>query len=306
MQVKFVPATKTDPEISSKFRVTEQEEVAYQYKLFNRTHALQPIIALQFWRVSSIKSTSPIADIPAGIRDVAAAADFVKARRAALHTPLGWRGDVTPAIPVGVIIEWKYIYRYPNQDDVVEGLLAGESQRGFGFTSADLPGIALAQIQGEGRHPEYEDDGPSSNSGIVSQLDKLDSENFVPRNAAVPTIAVPTPFDAAVLLDRIRTHVATWPGKQLLGPAFAAQLDSYMAAAADAYRLNNTKAGKEHIMTVRKMLAKEHQNLDHDDEDGDDTEEHKAATRLTIDRLAARVLDFDLRYVLKRADKGEK
>jgi hypothetical protein len=119
-------------------------------------------------------------------------------------------------------------------------------------------------------------------------------------------IAVPVPFDAAVLLDRIRFHVATWPGKQLLDPAFAAQLDSYMVAAVDAYRLNNTKAGKEHIMTVRRMLAKEHHHLDHDDEDTDDTDEHKAATRLAIDRVAARVLDFDLRYVLKRMEQNTK
>ena len=67
-------------------------------------------------------------------------------------------------------------------------------------------------------------DGPSSNSEIVGQLDlaRCDSEDFVSRNAAVPTIAVPVPFDATILIDRIRTHVATWPGKQLLDPAFAA------------------------------------------------------------------------------------
>ena len=77
-----------------------------------------------------------------------------------------------------------------------------------------------------------------------------------------------------------------------------------MVAAANAYRLNNTKAGKENIDAVRKLLAHEHYYLDHDDEDNEDTPEHKAATRLTIDRLAARVLDFDLRYVLKRMDSG--
>ena len=53
---------------------------------------------------------------------------------------------------------------------------------------------------------------------------------------------------------------------------------------------------------MRKLLDREHKYLDHDDEDNDDTAEHKAATRLTIDRLAARVLDFDLRYVLKRTE----
>ena len=130
--------------------------------------------------------------------------------------------------------------------------------------------------------------------------------DYIPRSAAVPTITVPVPFDAAVLLDRIRTHVATWPGKQLLDPAFAAQLDRTMVAAANAYRSNQPKAGKEHIKSLRKMLKREHKYLDHDAEDSDDTPEHKAATRLTIDRLAARVLDFDLRYVLKQMKHGHK
>jgi hypothetical protein len=76
-----------------------------------------------------------------------------------------------------------------------------------------------------------------------------------------------------------------------------------MVAAANAYRLNNSRAGKENIDSVRSLLAHEHNFLDHDDEDNDDTAEHKAATHLTIDRLAARALDFDLRYVLKRSEK---
>ena len=137
---------------------------------------------------------------------------------------------------------------------------------------------------------------------VAKQFHALEHNDFVPRNAAVPTIAVPSPFNAAVLLDRIRSHVATWPGKQLLDPAYAAQLDRYMVAAAEAYRLNNTKAGREHIKKIRELLEHEHKYLDHDEEDNDDTAEHKAATRLTIDRLAARVLDFDLRYVLKRTE----
>ncbi len=73
-----------------------------------------------------------------------------------------------------------------------------------------------------------------------------------------------------------------------------------MVAAADAFRSNQPKTGREHIESLRKLLEKEHRYLVHDDEDSDDTPEHKAATRLTIDRLAARVLDFDLRYVLRQ------
>jgi hypothetical protein len=128
---------------------------------------------------------------------------------------------------------------------------------------------------------------------------------FVSINVAAPKIIVPVPFNAALLLDRIRAEVQTWPGKQLLDAAFAAQLDCYLVSAAEAYRLNNPKASREHIHTLRKMLAKEHHHVDHDDEDDEDTEEHKVKTRFTIDRLAARVLDFDLRYVLKRTESEE-
>ncbi len=134
------------------------------------------------------------------------------------------------------------------------------------------------------------------------QLAKLAQNDFVPRKAAVPAIAVPTPFDAAVLLDRIRTEIQTWPGKQLIDATYAAQLDRNLVAAATAYRNNQLKAAKEQIEALRKLLAKEHYYLDHDEEDNDDSAEHKAATRLTIDRLAARVLDFDLRYVLMRTE----
>jgi hypothetical protein len=76
-----------------------------------------------------------------------------------------------------------------------------------------------------------------------------------------------------------------------------------LGAAVESFRRNQSKAGREHIETLRRLLEHEHKYLDHDDEDNDDTPEHKAATRLTIDRLAARVLDFDLRYVLKRTEK---
>jgi hypothetical protein len=218
----------------------------------------------------------------------------------ATKAPNGWRCEV---IPNGETVRTNF--RIPcSFVDLDErkrhGLQLGDSISGFGFYSLDLPGVGIAQLDGFGdMRPGFPDSGPHDE--ISDQLDKLTENDFVPRNAAVPTIAMPVPFDAATLLDRIRGHVATWPAKQLVDPAFAAQLDRYLSAAADACRLNNNKAGREHIETLRKMLAKEHHNVDRDDEDND-AEERKAQTRFTIDRLGARVLDFDLRYVLKRTE----
>lgn len=94
---------------------------------------------------------------------------------------------------------------------------------------------------------------------------------------------------------------------KLLDATFSAQLDRYLVAAADAYRHNQSKAGKEHIETLRKMLKKEHEDLGRDEEHESDKSQKKNDDKESalIDRLAARVLDFDLKYVMKRAS-GDK
>jgi hypothetical protein len=209
-----------------------------------------------------------------------------------LNAPSGWTSRVTASKLSGLRVGWS---------SIKASISPGESIGGFGFFSFDLPSVSVVQLRGKSAIREFADEGPTGEIG--AQLRELVLNDFVRRPAAVPTIVVPAPFDPAVLLERIRTEMQTWPGKQLLDAAYASQLDRYLVSAADAFRFNNPKAAKEHIHTLRKMLAKEHHNVDHDAEDSDDTDEHKTATRFTIDRLAARVLDFDLRYVLKRMER---
>jgi hypothetical protein len=154
----------------------------------------------------------------------------------------------------------------------------------------------------------WPDEGPEGE--LASEFEKIEQNDFVPHTAAVPTIAVPSPFDPAVTLERIQTHMHTWIGMQLLDAAFSSQLDRYLAAAADAYRRNQPKAGKDHLETLRKMLKKEQPAADKEDgndDNGDKGDENDKTKRFLIDKLAARILDFDLKYVMKRmgGDKGE-
>jgi len=124
-----------------------------------------------------------------------------------------------------------------------------------------------------------------------------------PRNAAVTTIAVPDSFDAAVLLDSIRTQMHTWIGMKLLDATFSSQLDRYFQSAISAYRLNQPKVGKKEIQTMRALIKKEHEDMGRDEEHESEKSQEKNDDRKSalIDRLAARVLDFDLEYVMKRA-----
>ena len=310
-QSRFVPSTKIDPTLRSRFE-NQRGLIRYRYAIKNGSGSKQPLIGLTFDPVSNLWTRTALPktgqeQTQAYIQNAAnptQLAQMVIENTRIVEAPSGWSCDVMPAGEM----EWAGYRIACSFDDLDEnkrnGLQAGNTLAGFGFYSMDLPGVGTGQLRGFGdMGPGFVDEGPDGE--ISDQLEAIQKNDYVSRNAAVSTIAVPNPFDAAVLLDRIRTHVATWPGKQLIDAAFAAQVDRYMAAAADAYRLNQTKIGKENIKAIRKLLEHEHKYLDHDDEDNDDTDERKAVTRLTIDRLAARVLDFDLRYVLKRTEPEE-
>ena len=53
------------------------------------------------------------------------------------------------------------------------------------------------------------------------------------------------------------------------------------------------------------MLKREHEDVDHDEDEKAEEKNERKSARVNIDRLAARILDFDLKYVLKRSG-GEK
>lgn len=303
-QALFVPATKIVPTVQSRFHLDAAKKIVYQYSVSNAHQSKQDIGQFIINSVDSVEGVRDTSDMPRGTASYTAARMAVlKANEAALTTPAGWDGGVVFGYydDQRVRVAWDPAISRAT-DKSMGGIKPGNKANGFGFSSIALPGIVMVELMGDHPPRGYPDEGPLEDSAIINQLNQIEENDFVSCNAAVPTLAVPVPFDAVVLLDRIRTHVATWPGKQLIDPAFASQLDRYLVAATDAYRINNSKAGKEHIETLLRMLDREHKYLDHDDEDHEDSDEHKTATRLTIDRLAARVLDFDLRYVLKRTE----
>jgi len=264
-QTVFVPSTKIDPSIRFSFRLSERGIITYRYTFANGAKAkqaisgfaLEPIVNPIMGEISSplLLQNFRQADLDA----------YFAATVAALASPVEWRGSINRNI-----FDKCWIYWMPKHGKLdTNSVYAGRALSGFGFNSLDLPGMGEARMDGlfgENEIFGFPDDGPLQDSAVFDELNSLRDNDFVRRNAAVPTIAVPTPFDAAILLDRIRSHVATWPSKQLFDPAFATQLDRYMVAAADAYRHNQPKAGNEHIETLREMLKREHKDLDRDDD----------------------------------------
>jgi len=304
----FVPSTKIDPTIRSSFRLGEKGAIVYRYTVSNGATAKQAIVGVVLDQiVDPIVGELPSPDVfqnpPQAEWDA-----YIAAEKAALSTPAGWGGSIIRVTNSDGShlnrVAWQ-----PKPPIRTGGIPAGRTLTGFGFSSLDLPGVYQGWLDGIGEVLGFPDEGPVEDSDVLDELNRLRDNDFITRPAAVPMVAVPAPFDAAITLERIQTQMHNWIAMQLIDSAFSAQLDRYFQSAISAYRLNQPKVAKQQIETMRALVKKEQPNLSNDEEHESDKnrgqdDDKKSAL---IDRLAASVLDFDLDYVMKRMvdDKGE-
>lgn len=275
VQVIFVPATKIDPALKSKFHMLEHKgTVKYEYKLKSSSNSKQNIVML-LTTVSSINLDS----LPE-LKDWEATA-------------------VPPPRGPGLLLSWAY--RHP---EGVRGLPPGSTLSGLAVESADLPGIAIIKIMG-GRQSvtEWLGHSPVVETPVGKQVEELEANDHVPRPAAVPRIPVPSPFDAAVVLTSLQKHVKEdLVGMALIDPFLVSKLDPLFAAAIDAAQRGNAEGTRRAIKDIRHLLKREHEDVEGDDDkdEDDDQNDKKHKNKRLIDKLAAKVLDFDLKYVEKR------
>jgi hypothetical protein len=291
-QAIFVPATKIDPLVKSTFKLRENGAIVYTYSVTNGIKSRQPLISMLFDPVTEIVSALPLPKRPQDV-DLNMIGQINQAGVAALATPSEWYGVTTTSQEGGLRIGWSY----RNLHAISDGLAPGKTQDGFSFSSKDIPGIGMAQLDGNSPVPMFPGEGPTGE--LAKEFELIEQNDFVTRPAAVPMIAVPSPFDAAVTLDRIQTQMHTWIGKQLLDATFSAQLDRSFQSAISAYRLNQPKVGNQQIQAMLVLIRKEQPNAGNGEGDNEGDSQNKNKPAL-IDRLAASILDFDLQYVTKR------
>jgi hypothetical protein len=276
-RVVYEPATKLDPTIKSIFSLNAGGLISYQYKIKNGRNSKQSLKSIRLLATSAI----PMSQV----------------------TPHGWEGIIIPndLLPdfrdAWFRIGWSYFGQ-----DRTDGLAPGHNQQGFKFESNDLPGVAVAKLEGSVGMNGFPDEGPGDDNPIRPEYKKLMRNDFVPRFVAIPIIPVPTPFNAAIVLSGIQKHIKDdLIGMKLIDPVLASQLDRLLQAALDAAKINNTTAVRSNLKEARKLLKKEHADADsEDDMDFDKDDANETRKSALIDKLAARVLDFDLKYVEKR------
>ncbi len=281
-EVIMEPATKISPVLKSEVRLSENSiDTTYQFKLKNGAASKQNIRAIR----TEITSATPNSVVSSD----------------------GWGGGLYPNPQMGLAmrLSWSYIAQVSKESK--SGLSPGKSLRGFRFESMDLPGVGIIRIEGAATQTTWLGHIPEIDSPVGTQINNLRLNDFVPNFAALPRIPVPTPFNAAAVLGGVQKHIKEdLVSMKLIDPVLASQLDRLLQAAIDAAKINNTTAVRSNLKDLRKLLKKEHEDVDsEDDKDFDKDDANETRKSALIDRLTARVLDFDLKYVEKRVKEDK-
>jgi len=89
---------------------------------------------------------------------------------------------------------------------------------------------------------------------------------------------------------------------QLIDPALLGLIDRGLTQAIAAAQIGNTSSLLHEIKNLRQFLKQEHADVDKDDGDDDDKEKRP---KPRIDKLAVKVLDFNLKYIEKRTKRDK-
>lgn len=272
-KVTFIPATKIDPVVKARYRSIKQG-IAYQYEIKNQPKSEQAI-ALMRMVVSSTYVDSQI-------------------------TPAGWSGTTGPDTrSTQFVVGWSY-----DSESYTAGLKPAMTQAGFAFTSPDLPGVGVVEIFGAAEAFGFPDNGPDYQSPVGKKFKELNDNNFVRRHVAMPKIVVPNPYNATTVLTGIQKHIdQDLVSMNLIDPSLVTQLDRVLQAAINAANLNNNDGVESNLKTARHLLEAEQKDIDKEGEDARADKDNNG--KPLIDKLAARVLAFDIQYVLNRMVKTE-
>lgn len=311
----YVPHTKIDPVVKSYFKFNIVDDVVYRYTIKNNRKARQNVSSFGVL-VTSLKGTTfstntpallkshydDMANLPAGeharrvAESLAAAHD--DARKANASTPPGWSGRIGPAVSrTGLVVRWN-----PEPFEEELSLAPGKHIDGFGYTSQDLPGIGTAVLRGYAPVFGWKNrGGPTNDTVRWVANDIMKKSQSLDRYVAVPTFTVPNPFNAATLLERLQKHAKVDLVRfRLIDSAFASQLDPAFIAAIDAARRSDINGARYQIKELRRALKQEHHDADKEHESDEIEDDDLPISPARIDKLAARVLDFNLKYVDQR------
>ncbi len=290
----------------------------YRYRLSNHRDAKQTIDLFRIWGIPLVYAIPNLPPITANAKTDPEAEDKqqwaqLKIKRnfetSVIKAPQGWSGNLRVDEHVG---QTSFVWTPGLKDTDPDGISPGKTQDGFLVTRAELPGVARAKLTGSTPEPWGLDNLPDT-PYWSQKIDEIQDLDYVLVPVLAPVIAVPTPYSGAELARRLRTHVQSWPKYGHASADVLARLNRQFDVLIPALEMNNRPTARAAVAAMRKECTDHHRDLvDAKAGEDDDAQASVALPRTpaqrsatpapALDRLAARALMFDLRYLLDRMD----
>ncbi len=293
---------------------------SYRYNVRNQSGAKQKISVIRIWGIPLVYVVQNLPPVTADMRsdmDGWTKQNWVqlKAKRAfersVVKAPGGWSAALRVDEQVG---QTSFVWTPGLKDTDPDGIEPGRSQGGFIVQRPELPGVARTYLQGSIAEPWILDGLPET-PFWMAKVDEIEEQDYLLVPVLAPIIPVPDPYNGPELARRIRSHVQTWVKYGHVNADVLVRLNRQFDVLIPALELSNMQGARAAVQAIRMELADRHPGLDdgriEEDDDAFDAPamarnhgREAAVAAGPVDRVAARALAFDLRYLLRRMDSG--
>lgn len=292
----------------------------YRYRVTNYRDAKQEIDTFRIWGVPMVYAVPNLPPVTANAKTDPESEDKqrwaqLKAKstfeRSVVKAPKGWSAGLRVDEKVG---HTSFVWTPGLKESDPNGIPPGRKQDGFIVFRPELPGVARAKLTGATDEP-WGLDGLPETPFWTAKVEEIQDRDYVLVPVLAPIIPIPDPYNGAELARRIRSHVQTWVKYGHVNADVLVRLNRQFDVLIPALELNNKQGARAAVQAIRKELADRHPGLDdakiEEDDDAFDASalarhhgKERAVEASPVDRVAARALAFDLRYLLKRLDSA--
>lgn len=315
----YIQQNAIKPSIKSAVQVSGSQYV-YRYRVSNRRDAKQAIDLFRIWGIPMVYAIPDLPPVTANMRTDMDG--WIKQNWVQLTVKRNFEGSVVKA-PKGWsanlrvdenVSQTSFVWTPGLKDSDPDGISPGRTQDGFVVNRPELPGMARAKLTGSTEEPWGLDNLPDT-PYWVQKINEIQDMDYVLVPVLAPIILVPNPYNGAELARRLKAHVQTWLTYGHINTDVLNRLNRQFDVLIPALEINNKQAVRAAVTAIRKECADRNPGLGDDkagdDDDGHDSEalprapaQRSAAPALALDRVAARALMFDLRYLVDRMDSG--
>ena len=312
---RYTPRNQIAPKIKSSAQ-WDGKNFVYRYKVSNGSKAKHALAYI--WLRAPIVVQPELGTLPKPVRSESLPeSDYMKLYSQYLED-VNAQEKKTLTIPSKWVSGWNiknegYIefgWFPTGSDDSYKGVAVGTSVNGFAITRPELPGVMFAETEGATKNRMILGGLPETGP-IADAVKTMVDEDTVWTPVMVPAIVIPQPYNGAELARRIKAHANYWLKLGLITQDTLDRLNRGFDSLIAAQTNNNISGTRDAVKEILQEAYSQHRGLNHHKHEEDDDEhdaepvKRKAPATVSLNRVAARALSFDLTYLLTRAHIGK-